>query len=213
MKTTPITLVVADAGPLISMALANQLKLLFTFDKPVYVLDVVKAECLRKSDAPDREILRNWLGSNKSQISIINSPIIKPFNDALRLEETGEQPHATQGLGDAAIAWFVANARQICAPDALSLVLTEDAPFGDTVLARNVHVLSTRPWLKTLENFGLIVSAQDVLKQIELNGRKVSRYNVDRPAIIPTTNPNKSLKSDWKAPLAKKPSGRGGIDD
>jgi hypothetical protein len=68
-------------------------------------------------------------------------------------------------------------------PDVTSLVLTEDASFGNTILKRNVHVLSTRPFLATLEELGIIPSATVILKDIAVAGRRLARYQADRPAV------------------------------
>lgn len=50
--TRQVDLVLPDAGPIISLAHAARLDLLDVFAVPVIVLDVVKAECLRKQDSP-----------------------------------------------------------------------------------------------------------------------------------------------------------------
>jgi hypothetical protein len=179
-----VDIVIADTGPLISLATAHRLDLLHCFGRPVKVLDVVKEECLRKEGAPGQAELKLWFESNAPAFELVNSPLLQTYRQALAREASGEDPHATEGLGDAAISWLVAKAPRLYGRDTISLVLTEDAPFGDTRLGRNVHVLATRPFLATLENLGMIESARAIIADIAAAGRNVSRYGADRPAEV-----------------------------
>lgn len=51
--TTPVDLIVPDAGPLMTLAYAGRLDLPQSFGRPVKVLDVTRAECLKKAYTPD----------------------------------------------------------------------------------------------------------------------------------------------------------------
>lgn len=91
------------------------------------------------------------------------------------------------------------------------LVLLEDAAFGDGVLlpqAPEVTALSTRAFLRTLQNYGLIASAEDVLKRVSENSagqRNVSKYMADRPGRL-----GPGARADWKSPLKLDDDGSGG---
>jgi hypothetical protein len=76
MKRPGINLVIADAGPLISLASAKRLDLLTCFDRPVKILDVVKEECLVKPGAPGETELRQWFSTNSNDAEIVPSPIL-----------------------------------------------------------------------------------------------------------------------------------------
>ena len=52
LRRIPVDLVVIDAGPLISLALAGELELLKSFQRPLRIMDVVKAECTRFREKP-----------------------------------------------------------------------------------------------------------------------------------------------------------------
>ena len=195
-----ISLVVPDAGPLISLAMADRLDLLGEFSVPIAILDVVRAECLYR-DWPRRSTLERWFGANDSHIEIIASPFLPLYSQAMSAEPPHEAPTATRGLGDASIAWFVANASLLRRRGTLTLVLTEDASFGDGALGRDVHVLSTRAFLQALEKLDVITSAKAILDEIVRNGRKVAPYTADRPALV---GPCGGSKSSWKATFRKK---------
>jgi hypothetical protein len=45
-------------------------------------------------------------------------------------------------------------------------------------------MLSTRLFLKTLENFGRVKSADAIIREIAEKGRSVARYAVDRPGKV-----------------------------
>ncbi len=192
-KRKPITLIIPDAGPLITLALADRLELLQSFGRPVIIMDVVREECLQKPEAPEYSRLKAWFDtSGQNQMRIMSTPFLAVFKTAAKQGAEGGDPLATQGLGDATIAWFVANISRFHSAGDIGLVLTEDASFGDVALRRDVHVLSTRAWLQGLENAGVIPSASDVIAAVQANGRSISRYAADRPAII-----TPGTKSDW----------------
>ena len=198
-----VSLVLPDAGPLISLATADRLDLLDLFAVPLATLDVVKAECLFK-DWEGRQSLERWFGRNEDRIEIIASPIMATYASAIERVRDGSDPSATRGLGDAAISWYVANAPFTRPRHTTTLVLTEDAAFGDSRLRRDVHVLSTRAFLQTLENLDVIDSARRILDDIERGGRKPAPYMADRPALVGASG---KAKSSWASAL-KKSAGR-----
>jgi hypothetical protein len=204
-KKKSVTLIVADSGPLISLACADELRLLQSFGRPVVVADVVRKECTRKLGAPGEERLADWFATaGGNQFRELRTPFLPVFTEAMAQEESGENPDATIGLGDAAISWILKNLQRLrtvdgqslsVGADEVALVLTEDGPYGDgpVLMQRHAHILSTRQWLKTLERLGVIPSSQAVIDGIQAGGRHVARYMADRPAKV-----SNGSRSDWK---------------
>ena len=60
-------------------------------------------------------------------------------------------------------------------------------------------MLSTRMFLKVLENFEIIGSASDILTKIVDAGRALARYAADRPGKVAP-----GVKSQWTDPLKTK---------
>jgi hypothetical protein len=203
-RQKPVTLIIADSGPLISLACADELRLLRSFGRPVVIADVVRRECTRKVGAPGEERLAQWFETTGgNQFNELRTPLLPVFDDALKQVDSGEDPQATTGLGDAAISWILKNLQRLRTPDGRSLalgsnevamILTEDGPYdGPVLMQRRAHVLSTRQWLKTLERLGVIPSYQAVIDEIRSGGRLVPKYMADRPAELA-----KGIRSDWK---------------
>lgn len=210
-KKKPVTLIIADAGPLISLACADKMELLQSFNRPVLIPDVVRAECLRKRGAPGEAKLSEWFQiSGSNQFKIVTTPVMPIFDQALKAEESGADARATNGFGDMTIAWLLKNLYRVKSKDEVALVLTQDSGFGDgPVLGdRSAHVLSTRSWLNTLERLGLIPSAAEIIDKIAASGRVVAKYNADRPALI-----QKNTQSDWVIETAKADETKKKIDD
>lgn len=199
-----IRLVIPDAGPLISLAMADRLDLLECFTVPIATMDIVKAETLFK-EWPGRSRLERWFQRNATMIEIIESPFMDAYAKAMEQERTTTKPNATRGMGDAAIAWYVVNAPYLRTDHATMLVLTEDAAFGDKVLGRDVHVLSTRAFLQTLQNLEVIASASQVLADIERGGRIVAPYMADRPGLVGSKGRSKTA---WRSAI--RPPDEGG---
>jgi hypothetical protein len=204
-KNKPVALIVADSGPLISLACADELGLLQSFGRPVVVADVVRVECTRKIGAPGESRLTHWFETGGgNQFKELRTPFLPIFEKALAEVNSGENPDATVGLGDAAISWILKNLTRLrdvngqsisVGAEEIALVLTEDGPYGDgpVLMQRRAHVLSTRQWLKTLERLELIPSSQAVIDEIQAGGRKPARYMADRPAVV-----TDGTRSDWK---------------
>lgn len=203
-KKKPVTVVIADAGPLISLACADELSLLQSFGRPVLVTDVVHAECTRKVGAPGEERLSHWFDvGGGNQFKEVKTPFLGEFQKAVQQEISGEDPEASRGMGDATITWLIKNVDRVKTtdgvrmnflPNEIILVLTEDGTYGDVVLrGHRVHVLSTRQWLHALQELDIIDSANDVISEIQAGRRRVSKYKADRP-----TSLGNGYRSDWR---------------
>jgi hypothetical protein len=105
----PVSLVVVDSGPLISLAAANRLDLLNAFQRPVRVVDVAREECLRDLRAIGQPELYAWFASFDGIIYRVEpTPIMSLWQDAAEREANGDTTRPTKGLGDAAAAWLLA---------------------------------------------------------------------------------------------------------
>lgn len=210
-RRIPVTLVLVDAGPLISLAACDRLDLLDSFDKKVRVVDVVKAECLRHPDKIGGAALSAWFGKlDGHRYGIEPTPLLDDWLEAEAQEAAGDVTKPTQQIGDAAVALAVRRFSLPASSPEVILLLLDDSRFGDGLIRlRNpeLYALSTRAFLKTLENFGRIPSAMDVLRSIIAAGRNPSPYNVDRPGRI-----GAGTKSEWTSALDGAHQSSGGTD-
>jgi hypothetical protein len=196
----PVNVIIADAGPLISLAACGQLELLRVLRRPVKLPDVVKAECLRYPDKVGAATLEAWFSSPDVPAETIATPLLAVWQQAVEEERRDPESHASEGLGDATIAWLLRQIQGGRIADGPTLVLTEDGSFGDGVLRDQfpeVHVLSTRAFLRTLANFRIIPSAEAVTEEIANAGRKLARYLADRPGRL-----SAGTKTTWAEVLA-----------
>ena len=180
----PVNVIIADTGPLVSLAACGRLDLLGVFRRPVKVPDVVRAECLRYPDKIGAATLEEWFASANVPVETITTPLLAVWQQAVDKDKSDPRSHMSEGLGDATIAWLLRQIQGGWIADGPTLVLTEDGPFGDSVLRDTfpeVHVLSTRAFLRTLANFRIIPSAETVIEDIADAGRKLARYLADRP--------------------------------
>lgn len=192
--------------------MAGELGLLKRFRRPVRILDVVKEECIRFRDKPGANELAALLTANDdTHYRTVTTPgHLERYRRAVAKEDAGDTERPSQGIGDEAITWYLGNVSRIEHGHDVVLVLLEDAPFGDGgLLLQNpeVAVLSTRAFLRTLQNFGLLHSANDVLKRVEVNSageRSVSRYMADRPGRLA-----RGVRSEWKSVLSSEDDGPG----
>jgi hypothetical protein len=202
-RRLPIRIVVSDTGPLISLAACNRLALLGEFNRPVAIPDVVKAECLRHPAKVGAETLAAWFAAPECPIEVLRTPVMNVWENAVAADEADPTSRESTGIGDAAMAWLLSRTRQGLALNEPTLVLTEDGPFGDGILRDQfpeVHVLSTRAFPRTLENFGRIPSAEAVIAEIADAGRKLARYLADRPG-----QSSRGTKTTWAEVMASGP--------
>lgn len=213
LTKVPIDIVAVDAGPLITLSIAGELDLLKRFRRPIRILDVAKAECTRFRDKPGANELAAWFGEAEGRdYSTIKTPDhFGRYLEATAKEDAGDTGRPSEGIGDEAITWYLANVAKIERGPNAVLVLLEDAPFGDgSLMMQNpeVAVLSTRAFLRTLQNYGLVESAEAIIKRVEENSgglRKIAPYLADRPGRLA-----RSVRTDWKQPLKSDDDGSGG---
>ncbi len=192
-KLSPVTLVIADTGPLISLALVDRLDLLQSFGTPVFVTDAVMYECTRLSSRPGADRLREWFDvAGGNQHRIVKTPFGAAYLEALALEANGMEG-ATKNFGEWATSWTMDNVEALYRDMRLKpgrhvgLIISDDKdylngrpPHGK--IPPNTHVLSTRAFFVALEGLGLITSAEDLRESIRQSGRpQLAKSLIDRP--------------------------------
>ena len=100
----PVRVIVADSGPLISLAACGRLGLLSEFRRPVLVPDVIKAECLRYPGKVGSGELAAWFGAPGCPVEIMATPLLSVWQGAIAEEEVNPGLHSSKGIGDAANA-------------------------------------------------------------------------------------------------------------
>lgn len=164
MKTRCV-LLIPDSGPLNSLWTAGRLELLTTLDMPIVMVDEIYAEVTGDLSYPkDREV-KAFLDGLKGKGLSVEETFVGNAARAAREAGTFE---SGRGLGDAAVAEFMANGVQKYTTNgAPVLLLFEDADFRNVRFLRkpdNLHLLSTVAMLRGLERYGIIASADDVIK-------------------------------------------------
>ncbi len=127
---------------------------------------------------------------------------VTSYPEIIHLEETFVGKAAKQertmgttkhrGLGEAAIAEFLANLDDKIARTDPVLVLFEDSDIRriNAFVQGNVHLLSTRALLIGMEECGIIASAEEVWQAILNAGRVPSAKFIDQPS--------QTVNSYWK---------------
>jgi hypothetical protein len=179
-RTKRVTLLIPDAGPLISLASADSLGLLTRLDLPILLVDEVVAEVTRNPNFPEVGRLNAFLRDHPALVRVVET-----FVGRAAAERRRQEPGVRlRGLGEAAIAELVARIDEFVDPDEPILVLFEDSDVRriQVLIRGNVHLLSTRSLLLGMERAGLIPSAEAVWQAIHAIGRRPAAMEVDQPA-------------------------------
>jgi len=79
----PITVVVVDSGPVISLAVCGRLDLLRSFSRPVRIADVARAECVRDLEK---------LGAANDRPGVVGRNTKSTWTDTLEIGASSEPP-------------------------------------------------------------------------------------------------------------------------
>ena len=200
-RKTTIKIVIADAGPLISLAHADALDTLLVFKDGVrlVITDFVEFEVTRHRDRfPDAKVICDFIRKNAGVVEIQETSIGKAMKQIVQMREVfdsneqvrkmmidnnSEPPRVPLDAGELSIVSFIGELIKN-PPGTPVLVLAEDDFFlrSGAIAPGNTHVLSTHAFLKTLAMLRKIPSANLIWKEIKRKRPKVNPLVVDRPA-------------------------------
>jgi len=159
-----------DAGPLITLAYADALDLLFAPGWSVALVDMVLEEVTRNRTPTSQKLLA-WAEAHR--LPVLPTVTFRQYRDA------GVAPSATpkrSNLGELAIQESM-NAVALETPEIKGVLLFEDHKIARVgfVLPANCRKVSTRAYLLFLEQRGSLASAAEVERRAVRAGRSFSR--------------------------------------
>lgn len=170
----PISLVVTDSGPLITLALAGELDVLIVKTEiHVVIPDLIRFEVLRHMDKPGAREIDDWIRNNEPErVRIASTEEYEEFMLLLSLKPNAK----TKSRGEAAASEVLK--RELARGDRIGILLFEDGDVRAnkyTLTAPdNVLMLSTAQFLMGLEREKVIQSAEDILDRVtEARGLEV----------------------------------------
>ena len=192
------SLIVTDSGPLITLAIAGSLDVLFLPNLPVIVPDMVRHEVIQDLSKPGAALVAEWIRFN-DPLRLTVGPtevfeefmLLKSVNPATKTKNRGEQA-AAEILG-----------RQLEGQDFGAILLFEDSAVRKTNFLTRlpdcVIVASTSEFLFGLESRGLLQDAQSILDQaVNVRGNEILvRY-------LEGTDDGEPVE-DWTARMRPKP--------
>lgn len=162
-----------DAGPLITLAYADALDVLFKPGWSVHIVDMVLHEVSRNL-TPTSEKIQRWVAANK--LPILPTQTFKRYNKTLG---KGALQIKKSNLGELAIQESM-NKLALALPETTGIFLFEDHKIARAsfFLPDNCRKISTRAYLLFLEQHGWLgktSSAADIERTAIRNGRKFSQ--------------------------------------
>lgn len=162
-------ILLADAGPLITLAYANALDVLFTPGWHVQLVDMVQYEVTR-NQTPTSQKIADWI--QQHNIEIVESTIFQRYQQALAAEQQPRKKNLGELATQEVIQSFV-----LQEPPSTGVFLFEDHKIARTsfVMPENCRKISTRAFLSFLEQNDWISSAYDIEQKAVQAGRTFSQ--------------------------------------
>jgi len=159
-----------DAGPLITLAYADALDLLFKPGWPIVLVDMVLHEVTR-NQTPTSEKLAQWAASG--QVSVRATRTFRHHQQSLAADPAAAR---TANLGELAIQETM-NDFALDQPRQTGVFLFEDHKIARAsfLLPDNCRKISTRAYLLFLEQQGWLESAADIERRAIQAGRSFSK--------------------------------------
>ena len=159
-----------DAGPLINLAYADALDLLFKPGWPIVLVDMVLHEVTR-NQTPTSEKLAQWAASG--QVTVRATRTFRHHQQRLAADPAAAR---TANLGELAIQETM-NDFALDQPSQTGVFLFEDHKIARAsfLLPDNCRKISTRAYLMFLEQQGWIESAADIERRAIQAGRRFSK--------------------------------------
>jgi hypothetical protein len=163
-------LLLPDAGPLITLAYADALDLLFKPGWSVQIVDMVLHEVTRNR-TPTSEAIGAWIKARK--LPVLTTKTFKQFR---RVRSTATAAPRKSNLGELA-AQEAMTELALIDPPPTAIFLFEDHKIARAsfILPANCRKVSTRAFLIFMEQKGWLASAAEVERKAILNGRNFSR--------------------------------------
>lgn len=179
MKVDTPVLLLPDAGPLITLAYAQALDVLFKPGWPVHMVDMVLLEVTR-NQTPTSQAIAAWVQTN--QLRVLPTKTRAHFQRLQDGQDTGVSAPRKANLGELAIQ-EVMNDFALMDPPPTGVFLFEDHRIARTsfLLPDNCRKVSTRSFLIFLEQKGWLASAAEVERKAILNGRNFSQLRFPPP--------------------------------
>lgn len=167
--SAPVALL-PDAGPLITLAYADALDLLFKPGWPVVLVDMVLHEVTR-NQTPTSEALAHWVKASK--VSVRTTRTFQHYQQTLATEAVAARK---SNLGELAIQETM-NDFALDQPQKTGVFLFEDHRIAraNFLLPDNCRKISTRAYLIYLEQKGWLASAAEIERRAIQAGRSFSR--------------------------------------
>lgn len=158
-----------DAGPLITLAYADALDLLFKPGWPIVLVDMVLHE-ISRNRTPTSEKLLQWAAA--SQVSVRATRTFRHHQQRLAADPAARSAN----LGELAIQEAM-NDFALDQPQRTAVFLFEDHKIARTsfLLPDNCRKISTRAYLSFLEQQGWLESAAEIERRAVQAGRSFSK--------------------------------------
>lgn len=166
---SPVVLL-PDAGPLITLAYADALDLLFKPGWPVHMVDMVLHEVTRNA-TPTSEKIGRWVSAH--QLPVMETRTFQHYRK--EQAQGGMEKARKANLGELAIQEAM-HELALAEPETTGVFLFEDHKIARAsfLVPDNCHKISTRAWLQFLEGKGWIASAGAIESAAIANGRLFS---------------------------------------
>jgi hypothetical protein len=172
MAADTTILLLPDAGPLITLAYADALDLLFKPGWSVRIVDMVLHEVTR-NHTPTSQAIGVWVKANK--LPVLPTRTLEHY---LRMQANSASIPKKSNLGELAIQETM-NDLALIDPPQEGIFLFEDHKIARAsfLLPDNCSKVSTRAFLLFLEQKGWLASAADVERKAIVNGRQFSQLH------------------------------------
>ena len=173
------SLIVTDSGPLITLAVANALDVLFLPGLPVIVPDMVRNEVIADLSKPGAVLVAEWMRLNSPKKLTIG--LTEVFEEYMLLRSINPTTKS-KNRGEQAAAEILS--RELDQKKHGAVLLFEDAAVRKVIyltrLPDQVVVTSTSEFLHGLESRGLIKDAQSILmRAVDVRGNEVLARHLD----------------------------------
>jgi len=168
-----ISLIVTDASPLITLAIAESLDTLLMLDVRVIIPDMVNFEVTKHIDKPGSKELLNWIKLHQFNEVFIGSTEV--FSEYIMLQKI-DPLVKSRNRGEQAAAEILKS--EIDNKTEAAILLFEDSDIKKANflvrLPSNVLIMSTSTFLEGLQQRKLIVSADKVLQRaVKIRGEGI----------------------------------------